>query len=281
MKRKNRRRLSEGVWTAVGLLMFLLMMFPVIWMVCASLMTETQIFHSPPYLFPPTPSFEAYRTMLGADTLDFGSLFKNSMIISGSTMVLGVLLSVPAAYGIAKFRIRGKKVILLVFLISQMLPSVFNLIPYFMIFKEMGISNTYLAPIIADATMAVPFSVIMLRPYFLSIPEELAEAARIDGCGHLRSFVKVMMPICTPGIAVAFVFSFLFAYGDMIYSKTLLGDTSMWPVTTGIYNTIGRYGIQWSNAMAFSVLVILPVIVVFVLMQRYIVDGLVSGAVKG
>ncbi len=281
MSMKTRNRLSKIIWNTIGVLAFLILMFPVYWMFSASLMTEEQIFSSPPYLLPPTPSFNSYTYIFTSDALDVWKLLLNSIIIGGSTMLLAVLLAVPAAYAVAKFRIRGLKIIMMVFLISQMLPSVFNLIPYFYIFKAIGISDTYLAPIFADMTLAIPFTVIMLRPFFQTVPGEVAEAARIDGCNHLQSFIKVMLPIYAPGVAVSLVFSFLFAYSDMIYAKTFLSDTKMWPLTTGIYQTMGRYGIQWSNAMAFAVIVTLPVLIVFISMQRYIVDGLVAGAVKG
>ena len=281
MSMKTRRRLSTGIWSFIGILCFLLLMFPIYWMLCDSLMTEPQIFSSPPYLVPPTPSLNSYTYIFTSDALDVWRLLMNSFILGGSTMILSVILSVPAAYALSKFPIRGKKLILLVFLISQMLPSVFNLIPYFYIFKALGVTETYLAPIIADMTMAIPFTVIMLRPFFQSVPSALAEAARIDGCNHFQSFLKVMLPICAPGVAVSLVFSFLFSYSDMIYAKTFLSDTKMWPLTTGIYQTIGRYGIQWSNAMAFAVVVTIPVLLIFICMQHYIVDGLVAGAVKG
>ena len=281
MSMKVRRRISSGIWTTVGILLFLIMMFPIYWMLIASMMTEAQIFSSPPYLYPPTPSLDAYTFIFTSDSFRVGQLFVNSFIISTSTMLMAVALSLPASYSLAKFDVRGKKIIILIFLISQMLPAVFNLIPYFFIFRGLGVQDTYLAPIIANMTTAIPFSIIMLRPYFQSIPTGLLEAARIDGSSHVNTFVHIMMPICTPGICVSLVFSFLFAYSDMIYAKTFLSDTLMWPLTTGIYQTIGRYNIQWSRAMAFAVVVCLPVLLIFVLMQRYIVDGLVSGAVKG
>ena len=196
-------------------------------------------------------------------------------------MAISVVLFTMASYGLARFNIKGKILIIFLFLVSQMLPQVFTLVPDFIIFKSVGIYNTYWAPIFANCTVAIPFSILMLRTYFLSIPKEVDDAALIDGCNHFQSFLKIMMPMASTGIVVSFVFSFLFGYADMMFSLTFINDSRMWPVTTGIYNVVGRYGIEWSRAMAFGCLAVAPVVLIFLLMERYIVEGLASGAVKG
>ena len=162
-----------------------------------------------------------------------------------------------------------------------MLPQIFTLIPNFIIFKKIGIYNTYWAPILSNCTLAIPFSLMMMRTFFVGIPREIDEAARIDGCNAFQSFTRVMLPMSANGLAVTFVFSFLFGYQDMMYSLTYVTDSSMWPVTTGIYNVVGRYGIEWCRAMAFGCMAVVPVILIFVFMQKYIVQGLTAGAVKG
>lgn len=121
----------------------------------------------------------------------------------------------------------------------------------------------------------------MMRAFFVGIPTEIDEAARIDGCNAFQSFIRVMLPMSANGLAVTFVFSFLFGYQDMMYSLTYVTDSTMWPVTTGIYNVVGRYGVEWCRAMAFGCMAVLPVILIFVFMQKYIVQGLTAGAVKG
>lgn len=162
-----------------------------------------------------------------------------------------------------------------------MLPQIFTLIPNFIIFKKIGIYNTYWAPILSNCTLAIPFSLMMMRAFFVGIPTEIDEAARIDGCNAFQSFIRVMLPMSANGLAVTFVFSFLFGYQDMMYSLTYVTDSAMWPVTTGIYNVVGRYGVEWCRAMAFGCMAVLPVILIFVFMQKYIVQGLTAGAVKG
>ena len=164
--------------------------------------------------------------------------------------------------------------------VSQMLPQIFTLIPNFIIFKKIGIYNTYWAPILSNCTLAIPFSLMMMRAFFVGIPTEIDEAARIDGCNAFQSFIRVMLPMSANGLAVTFVFSFLFRYQDMMYSLTYVTDSAMWPVTTGIYNVVGRYGVEWCRAMAFGCMAVLPVILIFVFMQKYIVQGLTAGAVR-
>lgn len=227
------------------------------------------------------PTLDAYITQLNQVTFDILGSFKNSLLISFCTMIISVTLAIPAAYGLARFRIKGKNLIVFLFLVSQMLPQIFTLIPNFIIFKKIGIYNTYWAPILSNCTLAIPFSLMMMRAFFVGIPTEIDEAARIDGCNAFQSFIRVMLPMSANGLAVTFVFSFLFGYQDMMYSLTYVTDSAMWPVTTGIYNVVGRYGVEWCRAMAFGCMAVLPVILIFVFMQKYIVQGLTAGAVKG
>ncbi len=169
---------------------------------------------------------------------------------------------------------------ILLFLITQMLPSTLVLTSLYIMFSRLGLLNSYIAPMLADATLGIPFSVIILRTYFLSIPKELDEAAKIDGCGHLQAFIKVMLPIAKPGVVVAAVFSFVYAWGDLIYGITFITDPNMRPITSSIYNYVQQYQTLWNSTMAFGIIAILPVILIFIFMQKYIVSGLTNGAVK-
>lgn len=271
----------KHIQSTVAVICFLIMIFPLYWLFSSSLKTEASIFSRPPEIFPLHPTFDAYVSQLQQVTFDIMGSFKNSLLISFCTMVISVVLAVPAAYGLARFRLKGKNLIVFLFLVSQMLPQIFTLIPNFIIFKKIGIYNTYWAPILSNCTLAIPFSLMMMRTFFVGIPREIDEAARIDGCNAFQSFTRVMLPMSANGLAVAFVFSFLFGYQDMMYSLTYVTDSSMWPVTTGIYNVVGRYGIEWCRAMAFGCMAVVPVILIFVFMQKYIVQGLTAGAVKG
>ncbi len=255
-------------------------LFPIYWLIVTSLKSESEIFRSPPTLFPTALHFENYIVETSGEFSIYKS-FLNSMLISLATMIISVALSTPAAYGLARYKLVFKKTMMLMFLVTQMMPPTLVLTPLFIIFKKMGILNTYLAPIIADCTIAIPFSVLTLRTYFLSIPKEMEESARIDGCNKLTAFLKIIVPTSYPGIVVSAAFSFLFAWGNLIYPLTYLNNQAMRPLTAGIYNYIvAEFGISWNRVMAFGVLTVIPVIMIFISLQKYLVSGLTSGTVK-
>jgi multiple sugar transport system permease protein len=196
-------------------------------------------------------------------------------------MIGACLLAIPGAYGLARFKLKGSKLFILLFLVTQMLPSTLLLTPLFLTFNKLGLIDTYLAPILADMTIGIPFVILILRTYFLALPKELEDSAKIDGCNAFTSFIRIMLPISYPGIIMCAVFSFLFAWGDLAYSLTFIESENMRSLTAGIYNFIGKYGIQWNCIMAYGTVITLPVLAIFIFLQKYIVSGLTNGAVKG
>jgi multiple sugar transport system permease protein len=277
--------MRKGKWNNIslviaGALVFVVIMFPLYWMLVTSLKTQLEIFSIPTPLWPDNLTFEAYRNQLAAssDTLQG---FKNSLIIALGATAIATVLAIPAAYGLARFRFKLRKAFILTFLITQMLPSTLVLTSLYIMFSRMHLLNTYWAPMLADATLGIPFSVIILRTYFVAIPRELDEAARIDGCSAFGAFIRVMLPIAQSGIMVAVVFSFVYAWGDLIFGLTFIVNPLMRPITSSIYNYVQQYQTLWNATMAFGIIAIFPVILIFIFMQRYIVTGLTNGAVKG
>lgn len=276
MKKESRSKLVSFL---VGGLVFLVFIFPLYWMVVTALKTQVEIFSIPTPLWPENLTFDAFAKQLSSsgDTLRG---FKNSLIISCGATVIATVLAIPAAYGLARFRFGARRGLVLFFLITQMLPSTLVLTSLYIMFSKMHLLNTYWAPILADATLGIPFSIIILRTYFVSIPKELDEAAKIDGCGHVSAFTKIMLPIAKPGIVVAAVFSFVYAWGDLIYGITFITNPNMRPITSSIYNYVQQYQTLWNSTMAFGIIAITPVVLIFIFMQKYIVSGLTTGAVK-
>ena len=276
MKKESRSKLVSFL---VGGFVFLVFIFPLYWMVVTALKTQVEIFSIPTPLWPENLTFDAFATQLSSsgDTLRG---FKNSLIISCGATVIATVLAIPAAYGLARFRFGARRGLVLFFLITQMLPSTLVLTSLYIMFSKMHLLNTYWAPILADATLGIPFSIIILRTYFVSIPKELDEAAKIDGCGHVSAFTKIMLPIAKPGIVVAAVFSFVYAWGDLIYGITFITNPNMRPITSSIYNYVQQYQTLWNSTMAFGIIAITPVVLIFIFMQKYIVSGLTNGAVK-
>lgn len=267
----------QNVFSVIIAIVFL---FPLFWLLSSSFKMEAEIFKSPPTLFPSHLYLAPYIDQFKGQYNMLRS-FLNSCVISLFAMVISLILSVMAAYGLARFNFRGRKVLILSFLITQMLPATLILTPLFIIFNKLQFYNTYCGPIIADATLGIPFSVLMLRTYFLSIPKELDDSARVDGCNAFSAFWKIMLPIASPGVIVIAIFSFLFAWGDLIYANTFMNQPNLMPMTAGIYNFIGQYGVSWNRVMAFGALTVFPVVMIFIFMQKYIISGLTSGAVKG
>ena len=276
MKKESRSKLVSFL---VGGLVFLVFIFPLYWMVVTALKTQVEIFSIPTPLWPENLTFDAFAKQLSSsgDTLRG---FKNSLIISCGATVIATVLAIPAAYGLARFRFGARRGLVLFFLITQMLPSTLVLTSLYIMFSKMHLLNTYWAPILADAPVGIPFSIIILRTYFVSIPKELDEAAKIDGCGHVSAFTKIMLPIAKPGIVVAAVFSFVYAWGDLIYGITFITNPNMRPITSSIYNYVQQYQTLWNSTMAFGIIAITPVVLIFIFMQKYIVSGLTNGAVK-
>ena len=274
-KQKRANRISF----VLGFCIFIVLIFPLYWMVVTALKTQTDIFAIPTPLWPKNLYLDAFKEQLSlsGDTLRG---FKNSAIIAIGSTIISTVLAIPAAYGLARFRFKAKKGLILFFLITQMLPSTLVLTPLYIMFSKLGLLNSYIAPILADATLGIPFSIIILRTYFISIPKELDEAANIDGCGHIKSFFMIMLPIAKPGVVVAAVFSFVYAWGDLIYGITFITDPTMRPITSSIYNYVQQYQTLWNSTMAFGIIAISPVILIFIFMQKYIVSGLTNGAVK-
>ena len=265
----------------LSVVLLCILLFPLFWILMTSLKTEQESFRIPPTIIPEKLNLQSYAAQVETGDFNMFQSFANSFIISIGATIISVLLAVPASYGIAKYRFRGRKVMLLGFLVTQMLPVAVLLTPMFILFRGMNLYNTAGAAILADATIGIPFSILILKNYFASIPKDLEEAAYIDGCNRFSAFVRVLIPIAKPGVMVCAIFSFLYAWGDLAYGMTFIIDQQKRPITAGIFNFMGQYGTKWSYLTAFAVVTIIPVALIFIFMQKYIISGMTSGAVKG
>lgn len=252
-------------------------LFPLYWILVSSFKMDGEIFANPPTLWPRQFTVSAYAEQLQT----IAQPFLNSVIIAGSSMLISSCLSIPAAYGLARYRVPGKKTFLMTFLVTQMLPASLVLTPLYLIFAHIHLINNLLAPILATATVTIPFNILMLRPAFLNCPRELEDASKIDGCNTLTGFILVIIPISKSGIITAACFGFIMSWNDLVYSMTFNTKEALRPLTTGIYTFMNQYGTQWNKIMAYGVLLILPITIIFLCLQKHIVSGLVSGSVKG
>ncbi|WP_302272106.1 carbohydrate ABC transporter permease [Brachyspira aalborgi] len=270
---------KEIILSVIGILITIVFLFPLLIIFFSSFKSEAEIFSQTTTLLPQTIDFSSYT-----DQFKNGNILKsflNSFIIAIFSTMLSLILSIPCAYGIARFKIPFKKSILLVFLMTQLLPTSLILTPLFIMFTKLKIINSYIGPIIATATISIPFTILIMRTIFIRMPKELEEAGKIDGCNPLQIFIKIFLPISKPGLITAASFSFIMAWNDLIFSMTFNNKENLRPMTAGIYHFITTYGTQWNRIMAYSVLLVLPVVIIFVLLQKYIVGGILEGSVKG
>ncbi len=265
----------------VSILLLCVLLFPLYWIFVTSIKTEKEIFQIPPTFWPKVLNTKSYLAQVQTGDFNMFRSFGNSMVISVGAMLISIVLAVPASYGIAKYHFKGKKAIILGFLITQMLPVSVLLTPLFITFQKMHLYNTWWSTMISDATIGIPFSVLILRNFFASIPKEIEEASYIDGCNKFTGFLRILIPIAKPGVIVCGIFSFLYGWGDLAYGMTFILDQERRPITAGIFNFLGQYGTKWSYLTAFAVVTIIPVALIFILMQKYIISGMTSGAVKG
>lgn len=263
----------------VGLLIVITFLFPIYWMVTSSLKPTAEIFGSQT-LFPKEMKFDAYTKLFTQNDIHVLSYFKNSMIISVGAMVGSVALATPAAYAIARKKMKGITLFLLFVLVTQMFPSNMLALPLYSMFANIGLLNSYLGVIIADMTLSLPFVILILRTFFLAIPAELEDAAAIDGCTRWGAFLRIILPLARPGLLTCASFGFLLAWGEFLYALTMLKKSEMWTITLGMRQFVGQFGTNWAELMALSAVSTLPIILIFIATQRYIVSGITAGSTK-
>jgi multiple sugar transport system permease protein len=248
-------------------------------MVNTSLKPGTEIFLSPPTFASANWSFDAYTTVLTQRPV--ARYFLNSLVVALGTTVLSVTLASLAAYGFTRFFPQGATPFIVFLLFTKMLPETLLIIPYFQLMSDVGLLNTYWALILAYSSFALPFSVWMLIGFFRSIPRDIDEAAMIDGASYLQAFFRVVLPLARPGLVAVALFTFLIAWNSYLWALVLTTDSSMYVLSVGIANMVGEYRVQWNELMAAAVIAALPVMVLYSLLERHLVNAITSGAVKG
>ncbi|MDA8050024.1 MAG: carbohydrate ABC transporter permease [Rhodospirillales bacterium] len=277
----RRRNASAKIFiglVALALLSFALL--PIVWMCFTSLKTRAELFGAPGRLWPKVWTFSAYRDVLAHSA--FPTYFANSVIVNVLASLITVLLATLAGYSFARFRIRGKSVLMLGILAMQMFPSTVLLIALYVFFRRFDLLNTYTALVLSYITHGLPFSVWMMRGFVDAVPVEVEEAAMIDGCRRGGALLRVVVPMMLPGMIAVALFAFLAGWNDLIWALTLTTSPAMRLIPPGFVLTyVGQFETYWNQLMAGSVMVSAPTILVFVFLQRYLVQGLTAGAVKG
>jgi multiple sugar transport system permease protein len=262
--------------TALGALFTALMLFPVYWMINVSLTRANNMRKSPPNLIPVDATLDGYTVVLRQQLPYLGT----SLLIGVGTVALTLLLAAPAGYSLAKLRPKGGGILSFLLLIAQMIPAIVMAFGFYAIYIKLGLLGSVWGLILADSTIAVPFGVLIFTAFMSRIPDELLQAARIDGAGALRTFGSVVLPVSRNAIVTVSLFAFLWAWSDFLFANTLDSGGSMQPITLGIYAYIGNNNQQWNAIMATAVVASVPAAVLLVLAQKYVAAGVTAGAVK-
>lgn len=275
---KTKQGLKNVLYCVIAILIAIVFLFPIYWLLSMSFKTDAESFGKIVTYYPHDFTLDPW--IQNFSDKDFLRSLKNSSLIALLSMVISIGFGVPTAYGMGRYKVPGSKGFLLSFLVTQMLPASLMLTPMYLIFNKIGLLGTYLGPALAISSGSIPFIVVTLRPYFKGIPTSLDDAARIDGCGVLRSFLLIMLPTIKTGIITVVVISFLNGWNDLVYSMTFNVKPEMRPLTANIYKFQNKYGTKWNCIMAYGAILVLPVVILFVFLQKYIVGGLTAGAVK-
>jgi multiple sugar transport system permease protein len=269
--------LLSVIHVVLALIATIIMLFPFYWMVMTSILTQPQLFHVPPYLIPPQVDLSAYATAFH----DQLNSILTSTVIGILTVIFSLAIAVPAAYALAQFRLRITGAVIFALLVTQMVPSVMLATPFYLMFNRLALTDTFFGLVLAASTSGIPFAILLLRAFLVSIPSELREAALIDGASEWQALWSVIIPVSRSAIVTAGLFIFLFAWADFVFALTLTPTGKIVPLTIGIYKYIGAHEVQWNLIMASSVLASLPAAALLILAQRYVAAGLTVGAVKG
>jgi multiple sugar transport system permease protein len=256
-----------------------ILLFPIYWMVITSLAPNTALRSFPPQFWPSNPQWSTYTNLIF--NTDMPRWLLNSAVVAITSTAISLLVSVLAAYSLSRYTMKGGEAVGLFILMSKMLPATMLIIPLFGIFRSLGLMGSLWSLIIAHATAIVPFATWMLKGYFDSIPQELEQAAQVDGCTPWGALFRVILPISAPGLAATALYGFVLSWADYLYARTFLASsTQNWTANLGIATFKGEYQTDWNVIMAASLLAALPIMLAYLFLQRYLVGGLTAGSGK-
>jgi multiple sugar transport system permease protein len=275
MKWRNRGKPAAMIIT---LLLLLFLLFPFFVMISTMLRSGEEVYATPPYWIPKHIILTNFvKVWAEYDLLIY---FKSSLIIAFGATILNTLLTIPAAYAVARLRFVGRGFVLYLFLVIQMFSPVIVVISLFKIMAGLGLLDTYASLIMANAVFTIAFTIWMMNGYFRSIPIEIEEAAMIDGCSRVQTITRIMIPIAVPGLVTAMIYTFIFAWNEFLFGLTFIQSKPKMPLVLGLYNFVGRWTTQWEFLTTAAFLAIIPVLVLFYIIERRLVAGLAGGAVK-
>jgi multiple sugar transport system permease protein len=265
----------------VTVILMVILFLPLYWMLVTSLKPNAAAFRVPPEFFPLHPTLHSYSSQL-ADRGGFVTYFLNGVIVSTGTTVLTIAVAMLAGYAFSRYRFPFRRPLLILILATQMFPGTLLVVGMYVFFRHLSLLDTYPGLVLAFTSFALPFSIWMMDGFFRTVPRDLDEAALIDGSSRLGTLVRVIAPLTAPGVLAVAVYAYLNSWNNLLFALTLTTSQSMRTIPPGFLLTyVGEFQYYWSDAMAGSIIVTLPMIIAFMFLQRYLVRGMTAGAVKG
>ena len=267
------------VYLAV-IMVAILVILPFAWMVVSAFKSQRELFAYPPTFFPKVWKLSNFTEAASRGSISFVQMFMNSMKVAIPATIGNTIFASLAGYAFARLEFKGRNFIFMLFIASMMVPYAITLIPRFLFFRNLGFYDTYV-PLIAPVMFGTAFSIFLTRQFFMTIPKELEEAAIVDGCSHFRVWAQIIMPISKPIIATLAVFQFQSSYNDFLGPVIYIASDKKFTVQMGLNSFRNSFTSRYDLIMAGSIMALIPVLILFVLCQKYIVSGIVMGSVKG
>jgi ABC-type glycerol-3-phosphate transport system permease component len=272
--------IRKNFWYLLFVLFIIVIVgFPLFWMASSSFKPAVELFKMPPQLIPKQPTLLWY-TQAFNDSIVV-RYFLNSFIVSATTMLINVVIATLGAYSLARFSYRGRRFIMAAVLSAYCIPPIMLMIPLYRIIAGIGLNSSYIGVVLGHLTLTLPFCVWILIPFFRKVPKEMEEAAVIDGASALNVFWCIVLPVCVPGVLSAGIMVFILSWNEYLLSSVLVMSDTMKTLTVGLANYISSTEIDWGTIMALGTATTLPIVVMFSAIQKYFVEGLTAGAVKG
>jgi ABC-type glycerol-3-phosphate transport system permease component len=259
------------MWAAV-------ILFPLLWAALASIKPRSELFRLDIRWLPENPTLQNYRNIFTNPVLL--RYLVNTIVVSAISTAIVIIAATLCGYGFSRYRLKGGRIGLTILIACQMFPPIMFIVPYFLLLRSFQLYNTYLALIVTRVAFYLPFSTLMIKSFFDSIPRDLEEAATVDGCSQFGIFLRIILPLVVTGVATIFIFSFLNSWNEFLFSITVVSKDTLRTITVGLANTRDQYGIDWGALMSLSIVSLLPPLIIFMMMQQYFIKGLTAGAVK-
>ena len=276
----KRKRNILAIFTYVGLAIGLVYAsFPVLWMLCSSIKSNTEIFSIPPKLLPTVFTLKAYHSIFSSPMKV--RFFLNSYLVAAVVTLLTLLVAIMAGYSFSRHSFKLKKPLNLFIISTQTIPPITLLIPYFGLVVAFKMYDTYFALIFTYMVFTLPYAILMMTAYFNTLPKELDEAVMVDGGSNFFALWRVLVPVSIPGIVATGVYTFLLAWNEFLFALTLTKTTAMRTVPVGIQLLMGQHAYEWNEMMAMSMMGSLPILLMYLGAQRYFLEGMTAGSVKG